>query len=236
MDSKTIHTCDCGFQWEHGKSGSHQCGPYYRARIAKLETAIASLQSPAVQEPTFIGRVFVDQLTGKRSAVLNRAADELPDMARIYASPLPQAAQHTGREQIRNEALEEAALVCDEMGEHWAAYKDTALLNGDVALSNAASGEPRAAEFLAKAIRNLITKSCSCGVNGACSKCYKGPVIDIQSQPSSTDGRDAELPSVVKRCDHNFVVGDNHPFLHEGHCHHCYIHKDAIAQKENGRG
>jgi hypothetical protein len=48
---------------------------------------------------------------------------------------------------------EACAKVCDEMREHWSDYKDTALLNGDVELSNAASGEPRAAEFLAQAIR-----------------------------------------------------------------------------------
>lgn len=48
---------------------------------------------------------------------------------------------------------EECAKVCDEMRDHWSDYKDTALLNGDVALSNAASGEVRAAEFLAQAFR-----------------------------------------------------------------------------------
>ena len=48
---------------------------------------------------------------------------------------------------------EACAKVCEEMGGHWSAYKDTALLNGDVALSIAASGEPRAAESLAMLIR-----------------------------------------------------------------------------------
>jgi hypothetical protein len=48
---------------------------------------------------------------------------------------------------------EECAKVCDELGAYWAGYKDTALLNGDIALSNAASGEPRAAEAIAKSIR-----------------------------------------------------------------------------------
>lgn len=48
---------------------------------------------------------------------------------------------------------EACALVCDEMQEHWSAIKDTALLNGDVDLSNASSGEPRAAESLAALIR-----------------------------------------------------------------------------------
>ena len=48
---------------------------------------------------------------------------------------------------------EACAVVCDEMAEHWAAYKDSALLNGDVDLSNAASGEPRAARAIAALIR-----------------------------------------------------------------------------------
>lgn len=54
-----------------------------------------------------------------------------------------------------NAAIEAAVKICDEMAVHYAAYKDTALLNGDIDLSNAASGEPRAAEFLAGAIRAL---------------------------------------------------------------------------------
>lgn len=48
---------------------------------------------------------------------------------------------------------EECAKVCDETEEHWSAYKDAALLNGDTDLSNAASGEPRAARFIAERIR-----------------------------------------------------------------------------------
>lgn len=35
-----------------------------------------------------VGRIFVDQLTGKRTAVLNRSASELSDMTLIYASPV----------------------------------------------------------------------------------------------------------------------------------------------------
>lgn len=46
------------------------------------------------------------------------------------------------------------AGVADELGEYWSGYKDTALLNGDIALANAASGEPRAAEKIAEAIRS----------------------------------------------------------------------------------
>lgn len=35
--TERTHTCECGFTWKHGLSGSHICGPYYRERIAELE-------------------------------------------------------------------------------------------------------------------------------------------------------------------------------------------------------
>jgi hypothetical protein len=53
---------------------------------------------------------------------------------------------------------EECAKLCEEMREHYSNYKDTALLNSDIDLSNAASGEPRACEFLAAAIRTRGNK------------------------------------------------------------------------------
>lgn len=60
-------------------------------------------------------------------------------------------------QEIQREAMElereACAKVCEEMAEHYADYKDTALLNGDIELSNAASGEPRAAITLARLIR-----------------------------------------------------------------------------------
>lgn len=51
--------------------------------------------------------------------------------------------------------LEDAAKLCDEYGDLMHAEKDSALLVGKVDLSNAMSGEPRAATFLAEAIRAL---------------------------------------------------------------------------------
>lgn len=44
------------------------------------------------------------------------------------------------------------ADLCDELEHHWSDYKDAALLNDDVALSNAASGEPRAARAIKEAV------------------------------------------------------------------------------------
>jgi hypothetical protein len=61
---------------------------------------------------------------------------------------------------------EACAKVCDEMGVHWSGYKDTALLNGDIELSNAASGEPRAAESLARLIRARGNASLTCSKCG----------------------------------------------------------------------
>lgn len=53
------------------------------------------------------------------------------------------------------DALREAAELCDELETHYSGYAHTALLNGDVALSNAASGEPRAARFIAEKLRMM---------------------------------------------------------------------------------
>lgn len=55
-------------------------------------------------------------------------------------------------EAVRQER-EACLTICAELHEHYSGYKDTALLNGDVELSNAASGEPRACEAIAAAIR-----------------------------------------------------------------------------------
>lgn len=31
-----IHKCQCGFEWQHGMSGSHMCEPHYRKQIEAL--------------------------------------------------------------------------------------------------------------------------------------------------------------------------------------------------------
>lgn len=56
-------------------------------------------------------------------------------------------------EQCVKAEREACAAICDELESFWSAEKDVALLNGDVALSNASSGEPRAARAIAQAIR-----------------------------------------------------------------------------------
>lgn len=32
-----MHTCNCGFTWQHGLSGAHMCEPGYRKQIEALE-------------------------------------------------------------------------------------------------------------------------------------------------------------------------------------------------------
>jgi hypothetical protein len=56
---------------------------------------------------------------------------------------------------IRAAALREVASICDEMEEVGAVYRDAAQLNGDMDLALAASGEPRAYNFLASKLREM---------------------------------------------------------------------------------
>lgn len=65
------------------------------------------------------------------------------------------SALHTAQQlqQAVARAIEECAVICEELETHYTDYASTALLNGDVALSNAASGEPRACRAIAAAIR-----------------------------------------------------------------------------------
>jgi len=97
-------------------------------------------------------------MTGEQIDQAARAAGFL--LESWMTNPPKPAMWHGSTEALRQlvrgaveQERERCARICDEMGEHWSAYKDTALLNGDVDLSNAASGEPRAAEALARLIR-----------------------------------------------------------------------------------
>jgi hypothetical protein len=64
--------------------------------LDRLYAIEASRQSPAAEEvvPQFVGRVFVDQLTGKRSIVPGGDIANVPDMARVYVLPNQPAADH----------------------------------------------------------------------------------------------------------------------------------------------
>ena len=99
----------------------------------------------------------LEELARKHGATSyrNRADTQNPAYGFTPAGLLNLLAEVTGeaRKQAIEAEREACAQVCDEMHEHYSALKDTALLNGDVDLSNASSGEPRACEFLAAAIR-----------------------------------------------------------------------------------
>jgi hypothetical protein len=81
---------------------------------------------------------------GEAFALIERHANDFDD-----ANELMNAWART-RVKAEREAC---AAICDELESFWSAEKDVALLNGDVALSNASSGEPRAARAIAQAIR-----------------------------------------------------------------------------------
>lgn len=73
------------------------------------------------------------------------------------ATPLYERAEVRDAAAARRAAFSQAAQICEEMGEHWGGYRDTALLNGNIELSMAASGEVRAADFLAEQFRLMAT-------------------------------------------------------------------------------
>ena len=85
---------------------------------------------------------FVEAVTEAVSVTRKETLEEM-----IYAHPT------TAIEKAVAYEREACAVICDELGEHWNDYKDTALLNGNINLSNSASGEPRAAMRLATEIR-----------------------------------------------------------------------------------
>jgi hypothetical protein len=96
-----------------------------------------------------IGEVVIEGMgIGDAQMVRFHMYEEIPPVGtKLYG---PEALS-----QVRKQALLEAAEICDEMQQHWNDYKDTALLNDDIGLSLAASGEPRAARFLAERFRKL---------------------------------------------------------------------------------
>ena len=50
IENPTHHTCpDCGFMWEHGEHGGHDCAVYLKAKIERLEAALAERRSPPAQ-------------------------------------------------------------------------------------------------------------------------------------------------------------------------------------------
>lgn len=88
------------------------------------------------------------------ASALSKAADEIERLQSVIAGL--RADFETAHARMMTSAERErdaCASICDELESFWSAEKDVALLNGDVALSNATSGEPRAARAIAQAIR-----------------------------------------------------------------------------------
>ena len=91
---------------------------------------------------------------GDVPAVMLAAADEIERLHGLIAGLRADFETAHARMMTSAAAEREAcAAICDELESFWSAEKDVALLNGDVALSNASSGEPRAARAIAQAIR-----------------------------------------------------------------------------------
>ena len=91
---------------------------------------------------------------GDVPAVMLAAADEIERLQSVIDGL--RADFETAHARMMTSAAverEACAAICDELESFWSAEKDVALLNGDVALSNASSGEPRAARAIAQAIR-----------------------------------------------------------------------------------
>lgn len=44
------HSCDCGYTWRHGHSGTHLCGPQYRATIERQEQEVLKLHRDLAAE------------------------------------------------------------------------------------------------------------------------------------------------------------------------------------------
>lgn len=90
-----------------------------------------------------------------RGHYLKRRADGVyMDSSACKAWDAWQAAHLAGQRAMR----ERVGTLCDELEQHWSDYKDTAIINGNVALSNAASGEPRAAREIKAAALALEVK------------------------------------------------------------------------------
>jgi hypothetical protein len=64
--------------------------PVTAESVRLLLDAVQGMTAPqgnAAQAPdgVFVGRIFVDQLTGKRQLNVNHNADDLPDLTPVYA-------------------------------------------------------------------------------------------------------------------------------------------------------
>lgn len=134
---------------------------------------------------------FIQDRTFTRYIETRLATDFAFQLAHaILAAPRASAEQiyQIRAEQHRmsyRQALDDAAKVCEEYGDMTGAEKDSALLVGKVDLSNAMSGEPRAARFLREAILALSIAPHNANVSMDRTK--------IDTSPGHVDGVDGSI-------------------------------------------
>jgi hypothetical protein len=58
-EKENVFTCDCGFSWSRGFSGTHDCETRLRQKLAKLTSDLEQLQND--QKPIYIGFDFASQ-------------------------------------------------------------------------------------------------------------------------------------------------------------------------------
>ena len=74
MSNPEFHTCPiCGYTWEHGRDGSHNCTVKLRQRIAELESERDAVCSQSNASNREIERLF-DELEGYKESKLSKDA------------------------------------------------------------------------------------------------------------------------------------------------------------------
>ncbi|WP_413506723.1 hypothetical protein [Serratia proteamaculans] len=72
--------CDCGFSWQRGLSGSHDCGIGLRRQIADLKAQILTYR---VAQPV----ALIDRRPGPSRVVWRNGGDQLPHGTELYTAP-----------------------------------------------------------------------------------------------------------------------------------------------------
>lgn len=124
--------------------------------VQRLEQRVVVQQARIAELRGALEQVGCLMLCGKKDQLPGRCDNAAKVVKKVLTKPDNLSALEAAKSQARREALMEAADMCDELESHYSAYKDTALLNGDVGLSNAASGEPRASRFITSELRRMV--------------------------------------------------------------------------------
>lgn len=95
---------------------------------------------------------FAELVAAKETEARKAAQLETIALREDLTKRAMQAEKEAYQRGVRDER-EALKSICEELKQHYSDYAATALLNGDVDLSNAASGEPRACRAMIDAIR-----------------------------------------------------------------------------------